>query len=108
MTFSVKEWVDQFCPTMEDGVTLRIMRGRAIAGAAAECLLLADIKGVLPENDPWIPQIISHRDTYLDCIDSIEARLNELGYAFGNERNYGVSYGDLCLVTAARKARTEP
>lgn len=108
MGYTVKEWVDQFCSTMEDGPSLRIMRGRAIAGAALECSLLEDIRGILPRDDPWFSQIIQQRDIYLDCVESIEARLDELGYTYGNERNYGLSSESLRLVNKARKARTEP
>lgn len=107
MAMNVKEWVDEFCATMDDAPSLRIMRGRAIGGASLNCWLLEDVIATLPAGDPWIEQITDERDVYLDCVEKIEARLNELGIPFGHERSYGVTAEDRKRVDAALKARRQ-
>ena len=101
MGWTVKEWVDQFCSTMDDATSLRVMRGRAIAGAAEEIELL----DALEAGDVWVESTIAMRDTFLDCIDKIESRLNELGVEFGSERNYGVKPGMAERVEHEREKR---
>lgn len=105
MNLTVKEWVKQYCRDCDDATSLRIMRGRAIAGAAVECRLLEDVKGSLPVGDPWIPQITAERDRFLDYIEKLEARLKELGVPFGDERSYGVTAEDMKRVSEAREKR---
>lgn len=105
MGYSVKEWVERFCATCDDATSLRIMRGRAIGAASVNCWLLEGVKSCLTEDDPWIPEITAQRDEDLALLDKIEARLNELGVPFGNERSYGVSAEDLRRVNEAREKR---
>lgn len=97
---SVKEWVDQYAATIDDATSLRIMRGRAFGGAYQELYLL----NTLDADDPWVPILKKIRDEYIDCIDRIEARLNELGAPYGSERHYCMNAAQINLVEDYRRS----
>jgi hypothetical protein len=100
MGFSVQEWVERYCDTMEDATSLRIMRGKAFAGASEAIEVLA----CLPEDDPWIDTFTADRDKFVGLIDRIEARLDALGLPYGRERHYGVTSVQADRVDAYRES----
>ena len=107
MRSKLKEWVEDACDTMDDGATLRTMRGIAFAKAAEALYLLS----CLPADDDWVPQLEVERDEALDHIIRIEDRMTSLDMgAADRSRNYGLSLKDAMevetLVTARRGGGT--